>query len=478
MLFHTLTFWVFFAVFLSVYWRLGMKGQNLLLLLATNFFYGWWDWRFLPLIWYLVSVDYVIGRQLGRESRAGVRKALVALSLVSNLGLLFVFKYLNFFAGETCQLAGLFGQHWEVPFWIRNIILPLGISFHTFQTISYVMDVYRRRTQPVERWLDYALFCGFFPQLLAGPIERGSTLMPQLFTPRPRLTADAFAEGFYHLMAGLFKKVVVADNLAVVVNHIFSLPAEQRGGWEVLLGAYAFAFQVYGDFSGYSSMAQGIARWMGFTLSWNFKMPFLATSPQVFWQRWHITLSTWLRDYFFMPLMRGTFLQGLAKVYAVTLVVQLASGVWHGANWTYFAWGLLHGVYLCAQLWLTRLGWFAEPRPGTSLLRRMPWILLTFHLMCVGMILFRASSITQAAECFAALGSHWTFTPLVSYGAAQLLLFAAPLMLFECWMESRNDPLALLKAPWPARTAVYACMLLMIWFLPPENTNEFIYFQF
>ncbi len=478
MLFHTLTFWVFFAVFLSAYWRLGLKGQNMLLLLATNFFYGWWDWRFLPLMWYLVSVDFFIGRQLGRESRAQVRKALVLLSLISNLGLLFVFKYLKFFAGESCQLAGLFGYHCEVPVWIKTIILPLGISFHTFQTISYIMDVYRRRAQPVQRWLDYALFCGFFPQLLAGPIERGSTLMPQLFTKRAPLTADAFAEGLYHLMIGIFKKVVVADNLAVVVNHIFALPAEQRSAWEVLLAAYAFAFQVYGDFSGYSSMAQGIARWMGFTLSWNFKIPFLATSPQIFWQRWHITLSTWLRDYFFMPLMRSTLLQGMTKVYVVTIVVQLASGVWHGANWTYFVWGLLHGSYLCFQLWLTRLGWFSEPPGGSSLLRRAPWILTTFHLMCVGMILFRANTITQAGELFSAFGSRWAYSPLVSYGFAQLLIFAGPLMLFECWLEKKNDHLALLKAPWQVRTAVYGMMLLMIWFLPPENTNEFIYFQF
>ena len=478
MLFHTLTFWVFFGIFLAAYWRLGLRGQNVLLLVATNFFYGWWDWRFLPLIWYLVSVDFFIGRQIGRETREPVRRGLVALSLLSNLGLLFVFKYLNFFAGESCHLLGLLGYPCDVPGWIKNIILPLGISFHTFQTVSYIMDVYRRKTAPVQRWMDYALFCGFFPQLLAGPIERGSALMPQLFTKRPPLSADDFAEGFYHLMTGIFKKVVVADNMAVVVNHIFSLPPEERSAWEVLLGAYAFAFQVYGDFSGYSSMAQGIAKWMGFTLSWNFRMPFLATSPQVFWQRWHITLSTWLRDYLFMPLMRMTWLQGMVKVYVVAILVQLASGVWHGANWTFLLWGLLHGVYLCAQLWLTRKGWFAEPPAGASLLRRMPWILGTFHLMCVGMILFRADSITQAGEMFAAFGSHWSLSPLVIYCVAQLVLFAGPLMLFEGWLEVRKDPLALLKAPWQVRAAAYGVMLIMIWFLPPENTNEFIYFQF
>jgi D-alanyl-lipoteichoic acid acyltransferase DltB (MBOAT superfamily) len=204
----------------------------------------------------------------------------------------------------------------------------------------------------------------------------------------------------------------------------------------------------------------------------------LATSPQIFWQRWHITLSTWLRDYLFMPLMRVKWLQGMIKVYAVTLFVQLASGVWHGANWTFLIWGLLHGFYLCLQLWLTRKGWFSEPSPTSSLAKRLPWILGTFHLMCVGMILFRAETIEEAGDFFLALGSRWEFSTLAVYGFAQLALFAGPLMVYECWLEAKRDPLSLLTAPWQARAAVYGIMLLMIWFLPPENTNAFIYFQF
>lgn len=478
MLFHSLTFCIFFALLLALYWSLGHRKQNWLLLLASASFYGWWDWRFLPLLGYSITVDYLIGRRLGAEKRPGVRKSLLLLSVGSNLGILFFFKYLGFFAGEFCELIGLFGEHHDVPLWIRSIILPIGISFFTFQTLSYVVDVYRGRATPVERWADYALFCSFFPQLLAGPIERSGNIIPQLLSPRPSLTQRDFSEGLYHVIIGLFKKVVVADNMAVLVNHIFGLPAEERTAWEALLGAYAFAFQIYGDFSGYSSMAQGIAKWMGINLSWNFKNPYFATSPQVFWQRWHITLSSWIRDYLFMPLMRVSWIKGAAKIYLVTIIVQLASGIWHGANWTFIAWGGLHGCYLCVQFWLSRHAWFVEPDSGASIWRRLPWILITFHLMCVGMILFRAESISQAAEIFEAFMMRWEGSKLAVYGMVQILVFVFPLIGYEAWVEKKNDQLALLGCSGIFRGTVYAVMLGMVWFLPPENTNEFIYFQF
>lgn len=478
MLFHSLTFWCFFTVIFALYWRLPLRGQNLLLILASNFFYGWWDWRFLPLMWFPIVMDYHVGKRLSICQDARRRKAWLMLSLSGNLGVLFFFKYLRFAVGEICRLLGWVGVSAEVPSWVDGIILPIALSFHTFQTLSYVVDVYRRRTAPVKSFEHYTLYCSFFPQLLAGPIERPSALLPQLLKPRERLTSEQFTEGLYHLITGFFKKMVIADNMAVLVNHLFAKPVEQLTFWEVLLASYAFAFQIYGDFSGYSSMAQGIARWLGVELMWNFKQPYLATSPQMFWQRWHISLSTWLRDYLFMPLMGLKRLTGMTKVYVVTLIVQTLCGVWHGANWTFVFWGLLHGGYLCLQLFLTRQGSFKEPPPDSSLYTRLPYIVGTFHLMCVGMILFRANGIGQAWDFFASAFSSFQFTPLAAYGLTQMTILVLPWMTFECWLEQRKDSLALLKISWPVRTLVYACMFLMIWFLPPENTNEFIYFQF
>lgn len=478
MLFNSWTFALFFSLVWLLYSRLNLRGQNILLLVASNFFYGWWDWRFLPLIWVSILVDFNVGRAIGNASDSRRRWHLLLISLVANLGVLFLFKYLKFFAGEYCRLIGLFGEHHDIPLWIKTIVLPIGISFYTFQTLSYTVDIYRRRMQPVQRLFDYALYHSFFPQLLAGPIERPGALLPQLLNQRPALNWDRFSEGLYHLITGLFRKMVVADNLALLVNHVYSLPPERVTALEVLVGTYAFAFQIYCDFSGYSAMAQGIARWLGFELMWNFRLPFLATSPQTFWQRWHISLSTWLRDYLFMPLMTMGWLKGMSKVYVVTMIVQLASGVWHGANWTFLFWGLLHGVYLCAQLWLSRIGWFREPDAHSGWRKRIPFMLLTFHLMFVGMILFRSETIGQSAEFVTALVTRWSGSELAAYGIAYLVFFITPLMAYECWLEKKQDMLALLKTRWQWRALAYTFMALMIWFLPPENTNEFIYFQF
>ena len=478
MLFNSWTFALFFSLIWLLYSQLKLRGQNILLLIASNFFYGWWDWRFLPLIWLSIIVDFNVGRAIGNATDQKKRWRLLLVSLSVNLGVLFMFKYLKFFAGEYCRLIGIFGEHHDLPHWIKTIVLPIGISFYTFQTLSYTVDIYRRRMQPVQRLFDYALYHSFFPQLLAGPIERPGALLPQLLNARPALNWERFSEGLYHLITGFFRKIVIADNLAMLVNHIYSLPPGKATALEVIVGTYAFAFQIYCDFSGYSSMAQGIARWLGFELMWNFRLPFLATSPQTFWQRWHISLSTWLRDYLFMPLMTVSWLKGMSKVYVVTMIVQLASGVWHGANWTFLVWGLLHGVYLSAQLWLSRIGWFKEPDARSGWAKRVPFMLLNFHLMFFGMILFRSENIGQSAEFVTSLFTHWSGSALAAYGVAYLAFFITPLMAYECWLEQKGDMLALLKVRWQWRALAYIIMALMVWFLPPENTNEFIYFQF
>ncbi|MBT8405679.1 MAG: MBOAT family protein, partial [Gemmatimonadetes bacterium] len=300
MLFNSYLFWAFFAVVLLLYRGLKHRGQNRMLLVASYVFYGSWDWRFLSLIVFSTLVDYWVGLALADPSATDRRRRrLVTVSLVSNLGLLAVFKYLGFFVDSAAALLEGLGLQANLP--SLHIILPVGISFYTFQTLSYTIVIYRRKLEPTRDLLDFGLYVAFFPQLVAGPIERASHLLPQVLRPR-RTTERQFREGLYCILYGLFKKVVIADNMALVVNHIFSQPPSTLNGLDTLVGVYAFAFQIYGDFHGYSLIAQGVARWLGFDIMDNFRQPYFAWSPQEFWRRWHISLSTWLRDYLYIPL--------------------------------------------------------------------------------------------------------------------------------------------------------------------------------
>jgi len=474
MIFNSFVFWGFFALVLAVYWRLPHRQQNLLLLAASYVFYGYWDWRFLGLLAASTVVDYLVGHGLTRLTEPRQRKLLIVASIVVNLTFLGFFKYCNFFVAELAQLLGAMGFTPHLP--TLSIVLPVGISFYTFQSMSYTIDVYRGTTRPAPGLLDFALFVSYFPQLVAGPIERSSQLLPQILGPRRYRHGD-FSDGLYHIALGLFKKVVIADNLAPIVNRIFDTPWAQLSGLEVLLGVYVFAIQIYCDFSGYSSIAQGVSRWMGIDLTYNFRMPYFSRSPSEFWQRWHISLSQWLRDYLYIPL--GGNRKGPRRTYINLMLTMLLGGLWHGAAWTYVIWGAWHGLLLIGY---RLLGVQTSDEPVDASASR-PWksvfqALLMFHLVCVGWLFFRAQSLEQAVGMFGRVFTDFTVTDYSAYAAAMLLIFAAPLLVYEWFVYRSHDMMNLMRRPvWLQATALGYCATALLVFTPMTQ-QVFIYFQF
>jgi alginate O-acetyltransferase complex protein AlgI len=339
MIFNSYIFWVFFATFIIIYWRLNQHLQNRLLLVGSYIFYGYWDWRFCGLLAFSTTVDFFVAKYMHGTATQADKKKLLIISVITNLTLLGFFKYYNFFSTQFVTAFSNLGISVSLP--ALNIILPVGLSFYTFQSLSYTIDVYRGHAVPAKNFLDLAAYVSFFPQLVAGPIERASRFLPQFLKPR-HLEPGDFGIGLYHVMIGLFKKVIVADNLAPIANMVFGKPPADLTGPEVLIGVYAFAIQIYCDFSGYSSIAQGIAKWLGFDLMWNFKMPYFAVSPSDFWKRWHISLSSWLRDYLYIPL--GGNRHGKLMMYRNLILTMALGGLWHGARWTFVIWGLYHGT--------------------------------------------------------------------------------------------------------------------------------------
>jgi D-alanyl-lipoteichoic acid acyltransferase DltB (MBOAT superfamily) len=333
--------------------------------------------------------------------------------------------------------------------------------------------VYRRRLEPVKKLADFALFVAFFPHMVAGPIMRSDKLIPQVLSPR-RLQEGDFTEGLYLVLIGMFKKVVVADTLAGIVAAVFGGDPAKLSGPEALMGVYAFAVQIYCDFSGYSSIAQGIAKWLGFSLMTNFNTPYFATTPSDFWGRWHISLSTWLRDYLYVPL--GGNRGGTRKTYRNLLLTMLLGGLWHGAAWTFVAWGAWHGLLLCLYRPFERAK--NSPAAQTAGWKRFIAAIVLFHLVCVGWVLFRASSMSQFWAMMARMCTDFQFTPLARYYAGMILFFAGPLLVFEYLLYRKADLLYLIRTRWVLRGAAYSYMALMMWFLAPEAVHEFIYFQF
>jgi D-alanyl-lipoteichoic acid acyltransferase DltB (MBOAT superfamily) len=347
MLFNSLDFAIFLPLVFVIYWFvLGKKLrlQNAFVLLASYVFYGWWDWRFLSLLVISTLVDYVVGRQMLIIKDGVKRKLLLILSLGVNLGMLGFFKYYNFFVESFTQAFTLFGQDLNPQ--TLKIILPVGISFYTFQTLSYSIDIYRRKLEPTRDFVAFSAFVSFFPQLVAGPIERASNLLPQFYTKRQFESSNA-VDGLRQILWGLFKKMVIADRCAVFANEIFNNSADYSG-FVLVLGAIFFAFQIYGDFSGYSDIAIGTARLFGFNLMQNFAFPYFSRDIAEFWRRWHISLSTWFRDYVYIPL--GGSKGKAIIVLRNTLIVFVVSGFWHGANLTFIFWGLLNAIYFVPLL--------------------------------------------------------------------------------------------------------------------------------
>jgi alginate O-acetyltransferase complex protein AlgI len=408
------------------------------------------------------------------------RKTFLVISMVANLAILGFFKYFDFFLVSLRALLAQLG--FSAEWYTLNIILPAGISFYTFQAMSYTIDIYRGDAQPTDSFKDFALFVCFFPHLVAGPIMRAHTLLPQVIKPRPDPRGTgAMREGLVLVVIGLFKKIVIADNMAPLANAVFYRFLDGRAGdlsgAEALLGVYAFAFQIYGDFSGYSAIARGISKWLGFELVVNFDLPYLATSPSDLWRRWHISLSSWLRDYLYISL--GGNRGGRWHEYRNLMLTMLLGGLWHGANWTFIAWGFYHGLILC----LFRLAGWKDPRPGTAGgAERLRWLLrvvIMFHLTCVGWLLFRADTIGAAFR----MGSFIVtdFAPrarLVVPFLAELTLFALIPFALDVALAGERKLNRLWGNRWWVQAPVYAYVIAMLLFLHAGKTSEFIYFQF
>src|SRR5690606_36334354 len=347
MLFNSLDFAVYLPIVFVLYWFVGIKSlktQNILLVIASYIFYGWWDWRFLSLIFISTLVDFTLSLVLIRQLNEFHRKIIFGVSLVVNLGILGVFKYYNFFIDNLIDAFTIFGRNFEAR--SLDIVLPVGISFYTFQTLSYTIDVYRGKLQPTTDFIGFSAFVSFFPQLVAGPIERATNLLPQ-FNRERRFDYSCATNGLRQMLWGFFKKIVIADNCAVIVNHIFENPSGVNGS-TLVLGAFFFALQIYGDFSGYSDIAIGTAKLFGFNLMKNFDFPYFSRDIAEFWRRWHISLSTWFRDYLYIPL-GGSRVNSTLQVRNI-FIIFLVSGFWHGANWTFIVWGALNALYFLPLL--------------------------------------------------------------------------------------------------------------------------------
>jgi len=479
MVFNSLQFvWFFIAVY-ALYRLLpavssverAHRGQNWLLLLASYYFYAAWDYRFLALLVASTLVDYTCGRLLAVIADARRRRLVMWLSIGFNLTLLGFFKYFNFFADNLAGLLAAAGLH--ADFVTLRVLLPIGISFYTFVTMSYVIDVYRREIEPTRNLLDFAVFVAYFPHLVAGPILRATALLPQIARPR-RISHEQIREGLWLIAWGFFQKIFIADNLAPLASHLFA-PATAVTGVNVLLGAYAFAFQIYGDFAGYSNIARGTSKLMGIELIENFRFPYLVLTPQAFWRHWHISLSTWLRDYLYISLggSRGTEWQTRRNL----LITMLLGGLWHGAAWTFVIWGLYHGVLLI--LYRPFEPWLAKVRAeGGILARGVAWLVM-FHLTCYGWLIFRAPSLHRLRELTQALFLDFAPRTIDLYGLAiPLLLYTAPLLVVHLIEARADDVLVVPRLRIGVRYAIYVATLYLILLFGNFGGSDFIYFQF
>jgi alginate O-acetyltransferase complex protein AlgI len=443
MLFDSAIYPVFLGLVALIYWRLAHDEQNRFLLAASYFFYGWWDWRFLLLMIASTAIDYRLAAAIASTNDPRKKRALVIVSLALNFGTLAYFKYSNFFLDSL-----------HVPHGFLNIILPPAISFYTFQEVAYIVDVYHGRVAPARRFTEYALFISFFPHLIAGPIQRPSDLLGQVGRPRDFNSGHIY-DGCMLILSGLFRKCVIADSCAALANAAF---AGRMGstGFAALIGMYAFAWQIYGDFSGYSDIARGSAQVLGFRFMVNFQQPYLATSLRDFWHRWHISLSTWLRDYLYIPLGGNR-----RAPYRNLFVTMLLGGLWHGASWTYVLWGGWHGAGLAVERATKR--WMGR--------------ILVFHFVCLGWILFRAPSVGQAMAYLGQL-AHWSWRPTYASALAYLAIFTVPLLAIDWRLERSGEEYLGQHARLPWQVATAAAALVAIAFLTDPRPNIFIYSRF
>jgi len=475
MLFNSLEFFIFLPIVLGIYYLLSMRMQNAWLLVASYVFYGSWDWRFLGLILISTVVDYVVGIRLGRTENPASRKRLLAISMVTNLGILGVFKYYGFFVGSFAALLESIGFQAHIT--ILQFVLPVGISFYTFQTMSYTIDVYRRRIEHTHDLLTFGLYVAYFPQLVAGPIERAHHLLPMLQAPRQIKWTD-IAVGFELVLIGFFKKVAIADTLGPIVDTRFVDPG-LVSGQDLLITTYLFALQIYCDFSGYSDIARGTSRLFGVDLMRNFNQPYLSQSITEFWRRWHISLSTWLRDYLYISI--GGNRKGLGRTYVNLMITMLLGGLWHGANWTFVIWGGLHGLYLATHKAMLNFKGAAKPVRDTRLIPGLIKVFITFQLVCLTWVFFRAPDFESAIEVLTRI-LFWEeavgdIPPLIL--GERIMLLVGTLVCIDFWQARRGDHAIMVSWHWIPRALGYATLILLTVTLGNLiDEVPFIYFQF
>ncbi|WP_430967129.1 MBOAT family O-acyltransferase [Spongiimicrobium sp. 2-473A-2-J] len=476
MLFNSFEYLLFLPIVFIIYWffvNKNLKVQNFTLLLASYIFYGWWDWRFLSLIIFSSFVDYFCGLALEKATKRKRKRLWLTTSMLVNLGFLGIFKYFNFFSQSLAEAFAKVGYTMDAL--TLDIILPVGISFYTFQTMSYTIDIYREKLKPTRNIIAFFAFVSFFPQLVAGPIERATNLLPQFYKKR-KFNYENATDGLRQILWGLFKKIVVADNCAIIVNEVFANQSEYNSS-SLVIAAVFFAFQIYGDFSGYSDIAIGTARLFGFNLMQNFAFPYFSRDIAEFWRRWHISLSTWFRDYVYIPL--GGSRGGNAMKIRNTFIIFVVSGFWHGANWTFIIWGFLNALYFLPLLLLKR------NRINTNMVaegnffigvREIIQVGTTFLLTILAWIFFRADSLTSALMYIKSIFSK----TLLSFPTVDLkpFLFITVLIFVEWLQRDKKHGLQMnnLKLT-PIRWSIYVFVFCLILFFGAQS-QSFIYFQF
>lgn len=498
MLFNSLVFAAFFPTVVALYFLVPRRYRWVLLLGASYYFYAAWRVEYLGLIVLSTLVDYWAGIRMGKLESRDQRRPYLLLSLLVNLGILFTFKYFNFFSSSFSAAFHLFGGSVEAP--TLDLLLPIGVSFYTFQTLAYTIDVYRGQQEPERHLGIFALYVSFFPQLVAGPIERSQNMLPQFHTTHS-FDYQRAVDGLKLMLWGFFMKLVIADRLAVCVDQVYGNP-EAYGGLSATVATYFFAFQIYCDFAGYSSIAIGAARIMGYDLMENFRRPYFAKSISEFWRRWHISLSTWFRDYVYIPL--GGNRVSRSRWYGNLFIVFLVSGLWHGAAWTFVVWGGLHGVYMIVshvtadardQLWDRIdelrsegdhgvLGSLSSLLPGMATMRRWAAVFTTFHLVLFGWVFFRASSLTDVSTIFSRMLTPSFDLPRLTEAAGgpaelSVAVLSIVFLLAVHWAERRRDLIAYVaERSVSVRWGTYFALTSAVILFGVFRQQEFIYFQF
>ena len=470
MTFNSIQFAIFLPIVLGLYWVLSHRWQNRLLLVASYVFYGTWDYRFLSLIFITTAVDYWAGRMLSRSDDEAFRKRILFVSMAANIGMLAVFKYFGFFVDSAVELLNWIGFEPNRP--ALEILLPAGISFYTFQSMSYTIDVYRRRMDAAQHFGDFATFVAYFPHLVAGPIQVAKWLLPQIENPRDKPDAEKIRSALFLILLGLFKKVAIGDAVAGIADKAFE-GSGSAGAVTLMLGAVAFALQIYGDFAGYSDIARGTSRLFGIELKRNFEQPYLSRSITEFWRTWHISLSTWLHDYLYVPL--GGNKGGPSKTYRNLMLTMLLGGLWHGASWTFVIWGGLHGLFLAVHRALG--GYVPRGELPPLRVRDVPKILGTFALVCLLWVFFRAMTLSQATEYLAGIFS-WRPGPVDPNDVLLLSISVFFIVALDIAQRLSGHHAVVLRWPALARGATYALLFAWIVMWSGGEAKPFIYFQF